>query len=397
MSTTGCSDVAAVVCLGAGPNQVPLIRAARRRGLFVMAVDRNGTAPGLCLANRAIVRSTHDADDLLELIRNLPDVHVRGVLARVTGVALRTATKLTRAFGTPGFEEGLIRAATEKSQTRRICGALGLPSPRSQRLGPGDVPAEFWSGQRTVVKPDYPSAGKVGIAVVSSQDALEGAVELARRRSESDCALVEEFVDGFDVTLCCHLRRGRIEVLMLWDELNGVDEVGGVAAVGVAVPSVIRGTGAERGIEAQARRLAAEFPDSSGILLLSFRVPVKGPPFLVELHADLGGDKIADALLPCAYSGFDFFELAVDAALDAEPAVVARPVLPSVLLFRQREVALEERPVLVGEGWEIHQRGTILANLELVRTAMEAREARLCVEPTHREWVLSGQANGGLV
>ena len=40
-----------------------------------------------------------------------------------------------------------------------------------------------------------------------------------------------------------------------------------------------------------------------------------GNIYIIELHADLGGDLIADELLPKACPSFDFFEVAVEAAV----------------------------------------------------------------------------------
>jgi formate-dependent phosphoribosylglycinamide formyltransferase (GAR transformylase) len=50
--------VVRILVLGAGPDQLELIAEARRRGLFVIAADRDPSAPGLRLAHRrAIVRA----------------------------------------------------------------------------------------------------------------------------------------------------------------------------------------------------------------------------------------------------------------------------------------------------------------------------------------------------
>src|SRR4029453_11434354 len=49
-----------LLVLGAGPAQLGLLRAARERGLFVIAVDRDPAAPGFEFADRRAVVSTED-------------------------------------------------------------------------------------------------------------------------------------------------------------------------------------------------------------------------------------------------------------------------------------------------------------------------------------------------
>ena len=49
-----------LLVLGAGPAQLGVLRAARDRGLFVIALDRDPAAPGFEYADRRAVVSTED-------------------------------------------------------------------------------------------------------------------------------------------------------------------------------------------------------------------------------------------------------------------------------------------------------------------------------------------------
>nr|MBA3718099.1 hypothetical protein [Actinomycetota bacterium] len=51
---------ARLLVLGAGPAQLGLLAAARRRGLFVIAVDRDPAAPGFQYADRRAIISAED-------------------------------------------------------------------------------------------------------------------------------------------------------------------------------------------------------------------------------------------------------------------------------------------------------------------------------------------------
>src|ERR671934_2836378 len=51
---------ARLLVLGAGPAQLGLLAAARRRGLFVLALDRDPSAPGFRFADRRAIVSAED-------------------------------------------------------------------------------------------------------------------------------------------------------------------------------------------------------------------------------------------------------------------------------------------------------------------------------------------------
>jgi len=61
--------VARVLVLGAGPAQLGVLAAARRRGLTVVAADRNPSAPGFAFADRRAIISIEDEQAIERLAR----------------------------------------------------------------------------------------------------------------------------------------------------------------------------------------------------------------------------------------------------------------------------------------------------------------------------------------
>ena len=60
---------ARLLVLGAGPAQLGLLAAARARGLYVIAVDRDPSAPGFVFADRRAIVSTEDERGIDRLAR----------------------------------------------------------------------------------------------------------------------------------------------------------------------------------------------------------------------------------------------------------------------------------------------------------------------------------------
>ena len=67
-----------LLVLGAGPAQLGLLAAARQRGLYVIAVDRDAAAPGFRYADRRAVLSAEDEPGVERLAAA---EHVAGLIA----------------------------------------------------------------------------------------------------------------------------------------------------------------------------------------------------------------------------------------------------------------------------------------------------------------------------
>ncbi len=95
MEGPGAATGRRLLVLGAGPAQLGLLAAARERGLFVIALDRDPAAPGFQLADRRAIISTEDEQG----IERLADAErVEGVIAPgidwPVGIAARVAEKM---------------------------------------------------------------------------------------------------------------------------------------------------------------------------------------------------------------------------------------------------------------------------------------------------------------
>jgi len=94
--------VVRILVLGAGPDQLDLIAEARRRGLLVVAADRDPAAPGFRLGHRrALVRV--DDEPAIERLARAEGVHAVASAGgdRELAVAARVARKLGLPYPAP--------------------------------------------------------------------------------------------------------------------------------------------------------------------------------------------------------------------------------------------------------------------------------------------------------
>src|SRR4051812_29373570 len=124
------APVSRLLVLGAGPAQLGVLAAARRRGLTVIAADRDPSAPGFRYADRRAIVSIEDEQAIERLARA---EEIDGIVApgsdHAVAVAARIASRLALAHSlTP--EAALL--AVSKLKQREALAAADVRQPRSR-------------------------------------------------------------------------------------------------------------------------------------------------------------------------------------------------------------------------------------------------------------------------
>jgi biotin carboxylase len=298
-----------LLVLGAGPAQLGLLAAARKRGLYVIAVDRDADAPGFRYADRRAIVSAedeHGIDRLAEAER------VDGVIAPgidwPVGIAARVAAR--RGLPHPLTPEAAVLTTSKARQRDRFAQA-GVPQPEYKSCRSLDEArrAADELGYPCVVKaPDR--QGQRGISVVSAREGLESAVAAALEAARSGGFLVEELVEGQEVTVNAFLLGGRFNALTITDR-----HLAQAPAFGVALahswPCAQPTAQIAKAIDA-ARRAAAALGITDGPTYTQVIVSEEGA-VVGELAARLGGGH--DAELCRAALRVDLNRVAISAAL----------------------------------------------------------------------------------
>jgi biotin carboxylase len=299
-----------LLVLGAGPAQLGLLAAARRRGLYVIAADRDPAAPGFRYADRRAIVSAEDEQGIERLAAA---ERVAGIVAPgidwPIGIAARVAARL--GLPHPISPEAALLATSKLRQRERFAEA-GVPQPdyvACRGLAEARRAAEEVGFPCVVKAPDR--QGQRGLSLVNAPDDLQHAVEDALDASRSAAVLVEELVDGREVTVNGFSLDGAFFALTVTDR-----HVADPPAFGVALahtwPCALEPRQIAQVIDA-ARRAAAAVGVRNGPTYTQVLVPEEGPPVVGELAARLGGGH--DAELCRAAVGVDLNELTVAAAL----------------------------------------------------------------------------------
>jgi biotin carboxylase len=278
-----------------------LLEAARARGIWLAVVDRNASAPGFRFADRRCILSTEDEAAIERLAGALA---IDGLIAPGTDWPIGVAARIAERSGLPHpLSPQTAVLATNKLRQRERLDEAGVPQPRWWVVGADDPPPPV--RVPCVVKaPDR--QGQKGLSLVRTSSELAQAFESARIESRANLALVEELVDGPEVTVIGLSAAGRFTALAVTDRVVAEPPAFGVALAHVW-PSEAAGEAA-----AVAEQAVTALGIESGPSYVQLRVGPAGPR-VIEVAARLGGGH--DAELVEVATGVLLNDLAIDAAL----------------------------------------------------------------------------------
>ena len=284
-----------LLVLGAGPPQLGVLAAARRRGLTVIAADRDPSAPGFRYADRRAIVSIEDEPAVDRLARA---EEVDGLVAAGTDHAVAIAARVARRLGLPhplGPEAAALSAS--KLRQRERLGEAGFAQPRSVVCR---TPA---AAEAAAAEIGFPVL--VGAAIARDRRTL-----LAALAHAGEPVLVEEVVGVRLVTVTAFLVRGRFVPLTITDPVPAPPPAFGVplAHLWPASLSPEDADGARGVAAAAAAALGIEDGPVTAQLLLT-----PGGPQVAKISARVGGGH--DAELCRAALGVDESALAVAASL----------------------------------------------------------------------------------
>ena len=300
----------ALVVLGAGLSQRPLIDRARARGIATCVVDGRTDRPA---ADAADVFVHHDFSDLDGTLAALAaaGVEALGVASMGSEQAVVPAARLAAALGVPGLPVEAALAATDKVRQRNLYRDHGVPSAgfAPARTLDDALAAYDQLGPRVIIKPTDGAAQR-GVSDVRSRNDVAAAVEHAIRHSRNGDLIVEEHLTGLEYTVNAFVLDGVFHPVSVT-----LRDLAPEPAVGICVAHRYpcgRSDDDVAEIVAVVRRAAAAIGVDNAPVYAQVRFGDDGPR-MIECGARLGGGS--DAQLARLVVGVDLTEIVLDTAL----------------------------------------------------------------------------------
>lgn len=292
------------------------IARAKEMGLHVVVSDKNPDAPGFALADDRIIASTYDADGTTHAARTYARTvrPIDGVICIGADVPLTVAT-VAQKLELPGISLESARLATDKLAMKRAFAAAGVAIPWFSPVESADHLLRIVKGRcrNLVVKP-VDSRGGRGVQRLNSGVDIALAYERAKNQSPTSRVMVEEFLDGPQVSTESIMLDGKgytpgfsdrnyefLDRFAPWFIENGGD-------LPSHLPQHIQNAVCQT-VEAAGRALGIDNGNIKGDIVIN-----NGKPYVIELAARLSGGYFCTREIPLN-TGVDFVGCVIRMAL----------------------------------------------------------------------------------
>ena len=203
-----------IMILGASILQLPAIKKALEDGLTVVAVDMNPDAIGF--KEDGVIKEVVSTIDIPKVIEVAKKHKIDGVMTLASDMPMRTVAAVSKELGLVGIDEDTAVKATDKACMRDALKAAGVPIPLYYRVKNKDEFADAVdkiksAGYKVIVQP-ADNSGSRGVNLLSDDSDPSVAYDYAAEYSRDGEILVEEFMEGAEVSVETIAVNGEVNV-----------------------------------------------------------------------------------------------------------------------------------------------------------------------------------------
>ena len=303
--------------LAGGYPQIALIEELKSRGITTLLADYYEEPVAKKYADKFYQVSTLDVDGIREIAIN---EKVDFIITACTDQALLTVAKVSEDLGLPCYiDYQTALNVTNKQYMKKVFEENDIPSARHVILGELDKSRLEGMKYPLIVKPVDCNSSK-GVKKVTNDEELESAFRDAVNFSRTDTAIIEDFVDGEEITIDVQVVDGKANVLSMAysDKVKDKDKfvIYRTRYPVCEKPQVV----------VQIADTAQKIADAFGLrnsLMLIQAISDGDRIFVLEFSARTGGG--VKYRLIRQVSGFDVISAVVDLTLGKSPEVEINP------------------------------------------------------------------------
>lgn len=302
-----------ILFLGGSTFQIPNIKQAKKMGLYVGVVDISSNAPAIKYADESFECSIKDEKGVFEIAKAF---NADAVSVGICDSAMNTAAYVCEKLGLPGTSVETAKCATDKFEMIKAFERCDVAHPQFQLIEKENL-------HSTEIKVPYPlvtkpidAAGSKGIRIARSQDEIYDALEESSKSGYDGNVLVEELMEGPEVSVEIIVQNGIPFVAQVTDKLTSGEPY--FVEIGHSQPSHFDGDVLEN-IKNVARNAAVAVGLKNSIAHAEIMVTKNGPK-MVEIGGRMGGDSISEQLIMLS-SGYNLSEANINFAFGKEYVV----------------------------------------------------------------------------
>ncbi len=308
-------DGKSILIIGAGLLQVPAIETANDLGLTTIVTDYNKNAAGMKIANHPIVISIRDTDGTVRMMKEFnKKVKIDGVITVGTDASM-TVAAVANALNLPGIEFENAEAASNKLKMRERLAKHNVPIPKFYKC---------WSliDLKEIVKLlPYPlvikpvdNMGARGVMKIENESMLETAYYNAKKSSPSGELIVEEYMEGPELSIDAIVYNDTISINGIADRIINREPY--FIEIGHVMPTILPKKQIDNAVEVFIKGIKA-LGINLGAAKGDIKITKDGAK-IVEIAARLSGGFMSAYTYPYS-SGINLIRNGIDIVLGLTP------------------------------------------------------------------------------
>lgn len=270
-----------VLVLVASMVNLPVIKAAKELGYYVITCDNIPSNPGHQIADENLYIDVYDSEAIYHAVKNK---NIEAVVSFVSSHGLNSASYISEKLDLPGYSTSSLTILNNKSLFRSFLREMNLNYPTFQFI---DKQEQFDLNEvqyPVIVKP-VDRGGSLGVGKATCEKELLAALDDAKSHSGSGRVIVEEFLDNhISINGDCIVHNGKLSLTFIGDYIYN-SFVSNVLPLGTLFPSIHDTKDAVHQLQEIVSRL--QIPDG----ILNFEAIIQdGRAFIIEINPRPSGN-----------------------------------------------------------------------------------------------------------
>ena len=321
-----------LMILGAGIYQVPLIKTAKRLGIYTIVVSIPGNYPGFALADKIYYENTTDYEKILEIAK---EEKIDGIVTAGTDVAVITIGKVCDELNLSGLSFEAAKIAANKLLMKTKYEEYGVRTAKFREIpfADPDLLNRTSALSFPLIFKSVDSSGSRGIMRVDSVEEFDAAFENVKANTRSDYFIVEEFIEGEEFGAQAFVYNGEVVFILPHGDYVFHGDTG--VPIGHFAPYDLD----EAVVEDTKKQLTAAI-QAMGLNNCAINadfIMKDNQTYVLEIGGRSGATCLAE--LTSIYYGFDYYEKIILTALGEDVSFESTLAVPnaSMLLMSDKD------------------------------------------------------------
>ena len=299
-----------LLIVGAGVDQLPAIKIAKKWGHYVISTDYNPKSIGYKYSDNHHVVSTNDYKGTLNVAKK---EKIDGIMTLISETAVPVISNIARELNLPCYSPETALAATNKIQMHKVMEAKNIRMPKSVFL------STYVEAEEAVCSFNYPivikpsnSSGQRGLKIIhsSNNNVLRDAFIEAKKYASDENVLIEEYIQGPEINVCTVVINKKVHTLSLSNRVTLKNPHFGIAIHHICEPTL---PNKELECVSELAIKATEALEMVDGITYPQIIVNNGVPYLIEIAVRIPGGNMREIAM--YKSGVDMVKVAIKQAL----------------------------------------------------------------------------------